>query len=336
MLQVVEGRNPIENGVSSTGVRKLSVGQGDMCCLLCGSSTKVALSGLTDNRLGTGGQYDILQCVSCRFEQTSPLPSLTELKELYRTHYNFGGERDTLYTRLRQQFLSSFLFRAWTRVDGDGAFYLRRGNGRLLDVGCNEGRGLRIYAANGFRVEGSDLNEAAAEVARSAGFRVHTRLLEELNPEEPYDVVVLSNVLEHSLDPRRMLLEVHRLLAVGGEVWVSLPNSGSWLREAFGRSWINWHVPFHISHFCAATLRQLLTDTGFMRIEIRQITPALWFGQSLIARIFAKEGEKTRQLRNPFLALGMMMVARLVLFPVLWIGNRTGHGDCLVAVATKI
>ena len=79
------------------------------------------LSGLTDNRLGTSGSYEIRRCVQCGFEQTFPVPTLKELTELYENHYNFGGESDTLYTRLRERFLFSFLYRVWTWLDGDVA-----------------------------------------------------------------------------------------------------------------------------------------------------------------------------------------------------------------------
>ncbi len=263
------------------------------------------------------------------------MPGLAELTELYEKHYNFGGQKDTLYTRLREWFLFSPANRLWVWLDGDVAFHRRRGAGRLLDIGCNEGRGLRIHSANGFQVEGLELNETAAGVARAAGFKVQTCLLEDFRPETPYNVAVLSNVLEHSLEPRKMLLDVHRILAPGGRVWISCPNSQSWLRRAFGRSWINWHVPFHISHFSPATLRRLLEETGYAKIEIRQITPALWVAQSLIAFLFAKRGSKTWQLRNPFLTLLFMMTARLLAFPVLWLGNLRGRGDCLQVVATR-
>src|SRR5260370_32754936 len=112
-----------------------------------------------------------------------------------------------------------------------------------------------------------------------------------------------------------MLMDVQRILARGGQVRISCPNSRSWLRAVFGRSWINWHVPFHISHFSAGTLRKLLEETGYARVEVRQITPALWVAQSVMARLFAKDGRKTWQLRNPFLTLLLMMTARFVLFP---------------------
>jgi SAM-dependent methyltransferase len=304
-------------------------------CLLCGEPLKQVLSGVTDNRLGSPGSYEIWCCVACGFEQISPLPTQAELTELYTTHYNFGGQTDSLYTRLREWFLFSFANRLWVWLDGDVAFHRRRGSGRLLDIGCNEGRGLRIHASNGFRAEGLELNEKAARVARDAGFEVQTCLLEDFRPGEAFDVAVLSNVLEHSLEPRRMLRDVYRILGQAGQVWISCPNSQSWLRGAFGKSWINWHVPFHISHFSRRTLSRLLTETGYERIEIRQITPALWVAQSCIAYLFAKQGKRTDRLRSAFWTLFLMLFARLVLFPALWYGNLRGRGDCLIAVATK-
>ena len=109
-------------------------------------------------------------------------------------------------------------------VDGDISFHLRRGQGRLLDVGCNEGRGMEIYRQNEFAPEGLELNEKAAQNACMAGLVVHTKPLEEFQPEEPFDVVVLSNVLEHSLNPKKMLQDVRCILKSGGCVWISCPN----------------------------------------------------------------------------------------------------------------
>src|SRR5437588_3975433 len=76
-------------------------------CFLCGSPLEVSMTGLADNRLGTLGAYEIHRCVRCGLEQTFPVPTLAELKQLYETHYNFGGEKDTLYTRSRERFLFS-------------------------------------------------------------------------------------------------------------------------------------------------------------------------------------------------------------------------------------
>ena len=335
MSQFTDAASAVQNVEPQAPIRTEIPQAVEQACLLCGGGLTVTQSGLVDTRYGTPGTYEIRRCVQCALEQTYPVPSLAGLKELYEAQYNFGGETGTRYTNWRERFFFSFAHRLWIRLDGDISFHSKSGPGRLLDIGCNEGRGLRLYTRQGFQVEGLELNERAAAVARAGGFKVHTCLLNEFQPEVRYDVAVLSNVLEHSLEPRQMLLDIQRILADGGNLWISCPNSESWLRKVFDKSWINWHVPFHIFHFTSATLQQLLAETGYEQVEILQITPALWVAQSFIAKLFSHEGRKTRQLRSSFLVLIFMFFARFVFFPVLWIGNQLGRGDCLLAVATK-
>lgn len=305
-------------------------------CLFCGAQMQVALSGLRDNRFGSLGEYCIAECDQCGLLQTVPKPDPQEMKQLHETYYNFSGESGTSYTKLRKTFFNSAAFCLWMAIDGDISFHSRRGGGHLLDVGCNEGRGMLIYRQNGFEPEGLEINERAAQNARMAGFVVHTQPLEEFQPKEPFDVVVLSNVIEHSLNPKEMLQNVRRILKPGGHVWISCPNSQSWLRWLFGFSWINWHVPFHLFHFSSKTLRQLLHRPGFEITRLRNVTPSHWVAQSIVAAIFARPGRQTRQLRLPLLVASLMIFCRFVLFPFLWLGNLTGHGDCLVVVAKKI
>lgn len=306
-----------------------------LLCLACHSDLATVIENVFDTRFGIERAYQIARCRHCGLEQTSPLPEQEELKDLYERFYNFGGERGTAYTRLRERFLSSRLYRWWLAIDGDISFHTLRGSGRLLDVGCNEGRGLRLYRQNGFEAEGLELNDAAAEVARRQGFTVHSQLIEDFQPPHRYDVVVLSNVLEHSVSPQDMLAHVNRLLKPGGGLCVSCPNNRSWLRSLFGTRWINWHVPFHITHFSPETLRRMIEAAGFMQVQVKHRTPALWVAHSLIAGLFAKPSQVTRQLRSPLLVAALILAIRGLFFPVLWLTNRLGSGDCLLASARK-
>jgi len=63
----------------------------EAACRLCASATTVTFAGIVDNRLGTPGAYEIRRCIRCGLEQTFPVPSPPELKELYETHYNFDS-----------------------------------------------------------------------------------------------------------------------------------------------------------------------------------------------------------------------------------------------------
>jgi SAM-dependent methyltransferase len=304
-------------------------------CLLCGGrDLEPVETRVRDNRFGSPGEWTILACTRCGLWQTDPLPTAEELGRLYERHYNFGGEGETgsAWARARAWFFASPLYRLLLALDGDVSFHAMRGRGRLLDVGCNEGRGLAIYRANGFEAEGLELNRVAASAARAKGFVVHECDIAALAPARPFDVVVLSNVLEHALDPRAMLEAIARVLAPGGLLCLSLPNAESALRRRFGRDWINWHVPFHITHFSRARLAALLERSGFRVERAANVTPALWYAQSTIARRFPAE---PRRQRDPARVLPLMLAALTVLAPLRARWNRAGEGDCLVVEARR-
>ena len=303
-------------------------------CLVCGGDSQRALE-VSDTRFGIEGTYAIRRCATCGLEQTFPPTEEAELNRLYEKHYNFQTIKRKRYDDLRNRFFSSNLYRLWLWIDGDVSFHRRKGAGRLLDIGCNDGRSLKRYADNGLQPEGLEINPLAAGTARKTGFTVHNVRIEDFAPAYLYDVAVLSNVLEHSLDPTRLLLHVRRILKPGGEVWLSCPNSRSWLRRVFGAKWINWHVPFHIVHFSPKSLARLLSDTSFFILENKQATPALWAASSVISALFSRAAQPTVQLRSRLLVAGLTLAMRFVLFPFLFLANHFGHGDCLVVVVKK-
>ncbi len=196
-----------------------------------------------------------MQCPGCGLEQTWPRPAERRIaRRCTRDFITPGWSRAALTSPGGSGFWPRGRIASGCNGTGISPFTCRGARGRLLDLGCNEGRGLSLYAANGFAAEGLEINETAAALARQRGFTVYTGTLEEFQPVEPYAVVVLSNVLEHSPDPVAMLAQVRRLLQPGGEVWISCPNAESLWRRVFGRGWVNWHVPYHLWHFSPRTL----------------------------------------------------------------------------------
>jgi len=304
-------------------------------CLFCKEKLSKYKEKIYDTRFGVEGSFDIYKCNACGLVQLWSYLMSIDSKSLYETYYNFGGYKKGLYTILRTTFFFNPLYRLWMFLDGDISFYAKRGRGRLIDVGCNEGRSLRIFKNSGFIVEGLDFNERAGTEARKDGFIVYTEYLDDFQPKKLYDVVVLSNVLEHSNSPKEMLNNVNRILKPGGLVWISCPNVDSWQRLVFGRYWINWHVPFHITFFSTMTLKSLLDYTGFEVTKIKCATPSLWIAQSIIATLFAKKGKKNHVQRSPILLGILMLFLRFTFFPLLWLGNLLGRGDCLTLEASK-
>lgn len=305
-------------------------------CRACGNVLHPCDPELFDTRFGIPTPFRCARCRACGLEQTCPRLTDPALKELYERHYNYGGEKKTKrYSQWRERFLFSPVYSLWTRLDGDFSFHGICGHGRLLDAGCNEGRGLLLYRRNGFDAEGLELNPVAAEVARARGFVVHTATLDELPGEQEYDVIILANVLEHTQEPTVTLRDVYRLLRPGGQVWISCPNAKSWMRKCFGSRWINWHIPFHTVHFSAETLSDQLRQSGFAEIQVQQKTPALWVASSILVALFARRGRATTQLRSVLWVGGLILGLRIFAFPILYLANRCGGGDCLMVRATR-
>ena len=123
-------------------------------CPDCGGTTHLLAAGLFDTRFGIERRMDVRRCASCGYAVSDPMPSAEELTALYTEHYNFKGVRTGRYDDIRQAFFASPLYSLWARLDSDISFHLRRGSGRLLEIGCNEGRNLTFYRQSGFNAEG--------------------------------------------------------------------------------------------------------------------------------------------------------------------------------------
>jgi 2-polyprenyl-6-hydroxyphenyl methylase/3-demethylubiquinone-9 3-methyltransferase len=103
---------------------------------------------------------------------------------------------------------------------------------RVLDVGCGGGVLSERFAAAGARVTGVDLSPVAIEVAKEhateSGLEIDYRLiaLSKLLAEkpEPYDAVVLSEVLEHAEDLEGLVNDACALLKEGGTFFFSTIN----------------------------------------------------------------------------------------------------------------
>ena len=100
---------------------------------------------------------------------------------------------------------------------------------RVLDVGCGNGTQLALpLAEHGFEVTGIDIDARSIEHAQAlAKDFMHATFVcgdvAELDAGK-FDVVILSEVLEHMKEPRTLLAESVKHLSAGGIVIVTVPN----------------------------------------------------------------------------------------------------------------
>ena len=136
--------------------------------------------------------------------------------------------------------------------------------GRILDVGCSAAFFMHLAQQHGWQADGVEIASWAADFSnRELGVRVFCGTLEQAEfPDDTFDVVFSSHVLEHIADPRSLLQEMRRVLRPGGLHVSVVPTqfaSPSWrLRKRF----IGDPPPKHVSFFNKDSFTSLIQEVG--------------------------------------------------------------------------
>lgn len=142
-------------------------------------------------------------------------------------------------------------------------------SGRWLDVGFGNGSLLTTAAEFGFDVTGLDVRPAIVQTMRDYGFDAQAIALEDYQPEAPFDVVSMADSLEHMPFPKRALERAFGLTREGGLLFLSMPNSDSFLWQTLTRNGVNpyWYEIEHYHNFGRKRLYSLLGECGFTPIR---------------------------------------------------------------------
>ena len=207
---------------------------------------------------GAGRRYDFHCCQGCGVVLISPLPDEEELWQIYHSEKVYAGYEAFVATRE----LPSAKWRQERLLDRIEPVVP---TGRLLDVGCADGRFLEVARADGWDVLGIDLSEFWIDLDRQRwGIQVlHTTLRAAGLPAEHFDAINFSHVIEHVNRPLGDLREAYRLLRPGGVVAVSAPNFDSTMSHVMGPNWASVDPPKHILYFTPRTAAGLLGRAGF-------------------------------------------------------------------------
>lgn len=162
---------------------------------------------------------------------------------------------------------------------------------RMLDVGCGNGSQLALpLAKGGYQLKGVDTDARSIEHAKRlaqgmAGVEFVRARVEDLSSEEQFEVVILSEVLEHLENPGQLLSESARRMTPDGILIVTVPNGfgefeiDSWVfrrlrlqrvvdtlaknnREVLGST--DNMESGHIQFFTRSRLRRLFRECGLV------------------------------------------------------------------------
>lgn len=137
---------------------------------------------------------------------------------------------------------------------------------KMLEIGCATGAFL-MTASRSFDVEGVELNDKTASIARVNGFNVRTGRVQEAPGEEVYSLIVMLQVLEHIVKPDEALREVQRLLKPGGYFYINVPNIDSSSFAYLGARHMHVSSYGHVSLYNKKSLALLGARCGLELVE---------------------------------------------------------------------
>ena len=135
---------------------------------------------------------------------------------------------------------------------------------RIADIGCANGQMLAALAARGYtNLIGIDPSPGCVAQAGSiAGVGAYVGSLSEIPARAaPFEVVILSHVLEHVRDLKPALGYLKAFMSAGALLYVEVPDASRYAEFAWS--------PFqdfnteHINHFSLVSLANLLRQCGF-------------------------------------------------------------------------
>ena len=148
--------------------------------------------------------------------------------------------------------------------------YFGRNGSKVLDLGCGNGYGTSILAEVTSRCLAVDINNEALQEGKKQyqSSEISYRNIDLNKPgnniakiwgEKNFEVVVSFEVLEHLVDPKRIVREIYNLIGEQGYFIVSVPNEKFESLDSNG----NPKNPFHIQAFNLDRLKELMQENGF-------------------------------------------------------------------------
>ncbi len=140
----------------------------------------------------------------------------------------------------------------------------------VLEMGCNSGGLSKILMSRRFCFcHGVDVAPHMTKRAREKGILAKTLPAEKTEyPDNKFDVVVASELLEHVFDTKAIVNEAFRVLKEGGKFVGSVPHERSYTNKKRGGV-VNHN--YHCVVFNEKSLRDLLSET-FHSVETEAVT----------------------------------------------------------------
>ena len=267
------------------------------------------LCGASDDRLlATVDRYRIphrtVICMHCGLVRTDPRLDEKSYTHFYTHHYRDlyqrpGNSIQEVFNSQKNNAERRFLF-----ITNNMALSEKS---RVLELGCGAGWNLLEFHQKNHFVKGYDYNSDYLTTGRTNGLDLSFGGIEDaLASNERYDLVILSHVVEHLLDPIGLMGRVRTLLNDRGVVFVEVPSVLNVRRKL-----MKYFQSAHTYSFTPETLNFVMTNAAYESIAVSNLIESLW-------KPTAKDAVESASLRVEKGVAGRVLRS-------LWVGKILNH-----------
>lgn len=152
---------------------------------------------------------------------------------------------------------------------------IRSVDGPILDVGCHSGTFTKkiIEKLENKQIYGVDISRRAIELAKKRISYGHFEVVDAGQlpfTENFFEAIFCLEVLEHVDNPKKVLLEINRVLKKGGYAIFLVPSDN----KLFKIVWFLWTLYYpvwkhaHVQSFSGSILENFISNTGFKIEEV--------------------------------------------------------------------
>jgi SAM-dependent methyltransferase len=255
--------------------------------------------------------WRIVRCERCTHVWLHPRPAISALPVIYpKTYYAYNYKTQINRVAVRgKELLDALKMRTILR-------HLPRPAQSYLDVGCGDGRFLRVMERRGVPRErnyGLELDDAVVTPLRQAGYPVLCQRVEDCEAIHAgaVDLITMFHVIEHVDRPSAVIRKLAHWLSPNGILAVETPNVDSLDARLFKkRYWGGYHIPRHWNLFSPPTLSRLLRDAGLTVVAtIYQTGHSFWMYSFHHRLRYGKRPHRAlARLFNPFSSLPFLIL----------------------------
>jgi len=210
--------------------------------------------------------------------QLKKIPSPKELENYYKNIYfqQTKGAYQKKYSSDEVKYIINNL--GIISIAAERVLRMPFTNKLFLDLGAGEGWALKHFHSIGCKVTGVDISGFAVKKFNKAFLKCFIEadlkkfISKAIKEKSKFDIINLTNVIEHVFEPESLLLSIKKILNKDGLLLITFPNDFSPLHQLLLKSnkirnpfWVV--SPDHISYFNKKSFSKLSKRIGFQPVQ---------------------------------------------------------------------